>query len=1044
MDTSKRFNPFPGLRSFEEDEDFLFFGREEQTDELLKKLGNTRFLAVVGNSGSGKSSLVKSGLLPFLHSGYMVKAGSSWKVAVARPGNDPIGNVAKALAGSKVLYKDTDESMQSMYAAIIESTLRRSTLGLSEAVKQSDLNSKENLLVVIDQFEELFRFNRYEKLNQQGKRDSLHFVDLLLNAGNQREIPIYIVFTMRSDFIGECTQFRGLPEAINEGQYLIPRMTREERKSAITGPVAVGGAKITPRLVTRLLNDVGDSPDQLPILQHALMRTWNYWSTHSPSDDPIDLAHYESIGTMKRALSLHAEEAYNELKGERERQLCEILFKALTDKGVGGQGIRRPCKLSEICAISGATIEEYIPIIDTFRKPGISFLMPPLSVPLESQTIIDISHESLMRVWTRLIGWVEEETQSAEIYLRLSEAAALYHEGKTDLWKGPELQLTLNWKEESQVNEVWANRYDPSYERAFLFLQYSKEAYQLGLEEKEKRRKAVLRRTRSFASVLGVAFLLSILMLIIALNQRQQAIEQEKNALVAKEVAIEERERADILRNEADASRVEAEESRKTAIIEKDNALEQKRRAEALQIVANKEKNKALIAKIEADSLRIRAENQRKIAEGLQLEAQKQEQEALRQKDLAVKSEEAAKLAREKAEELRLLELGQSIALQTLRIDREKDPELVSLLAYTAYRFNIQYNGNPNDPDIYRALSYASYSREDQVYSGHQEAVRALSFSPYGKYFASGSDDGKVLIWETNNKAKPIKSYTVRTDGYPNIRSLEFTKEHIIASTAGGKIIAWDRRDINKPYEILYEEKSPVKCIAVSPADGTLVAGNDRGEVLIWKNGDLLSMHTIVAEVDDKIFDISFSPSNNLVGIATEFNGVLVFNYEGQDLISFRSPDKKLYSLAFSSDGKYLAAGSSEGTILVWDVKNPQMRPEILNAHESGINALVFSPDNRTLASAGADGLVSLWNIDNLSAEPRKLAGHEAWVWDISFSPDGNYLISGGSDDHVRIWETRPERMADKLCSKFKRDLSYEEWKTYVGNDVEYKKGCKE
>ena len=210
-----------------------------------------------------------------------------------------------------------------MYSSIIESTLRRSTLGLAEAVKQSNLSSHENLLVVIDQFEELFRFNRYEKRSRDGKRDSLHFISLLLNASQQRNVPIYVVFTMRSDFLGECTQFRGLPEAINEGQYLIPRMTREERKAAITGPVAVGGATITPRLVTRLLNDVGDNPDQLPILQHALMRTWDHWLEEGSHDEVIDLEHYEAIGTMKKSLSLHAEEAYESLIRIRKKRFVK-------------------------------------------------------------------------------------------------------------------------------------------------------------------------------------------------------------------------------------------------------------------------------------------------------------------------------------------------------------------------------------------------------------------------------------------------------------------------------------------------------------------------------------------------------------------------------------------------------------------------------------------------------------------------------------------------------------------------------------------------
>ena len=155
---------------------------------------------------------------------------------------------------------------------------------------------------------------------------------------------------MRSDFLGDCTVFRGLPEAINQGQYLIPRMSREERKLAITGPIAVAGVNIFSRLATKLLNDVGESPDHLPILQHALMRTFNAWKSNGQFKEEIDLAHYEAIGTMDSALSLHAEEAFSKLD-DKQKQICEALFKALTEKGETGRGIRRPTKLAVISRI---------------------------------------------------------------------------------------------------------------------------------------------------------------------------------------------------------------------------------------------------------------------------------------------------------------------------------------------------------------------------------------------------------------------------------------------------------------------------------------------------------------------------------------------------------------------------------------------------------------------------------------------------------------------------------------------------------------------
>ena len=173
----------------------------------------------------------------------------------------------------------TDGELASTNRVLIEATLRRSTLGLIRAVRQARIPPEDNLLVVVDQFEELFRFRRSRQI-ENSRDEAVAFVKLLLEATQQDDVPIYVVLTMRSDFIGDCMEFPGLPEAVNAGQYLVPRMTRDELRSAITGPVAVGGGEIAPRLVLRLLNELGDDHDQLPVLQHALMRTWDHWEQY--------------------------------------------------------------------------------------------------------------------------------------------------------------------------------------------------------------------------------------------------------------------------------------------------------------------------------------------------------------------------------------------------------------------------------------------------------------------------------------------------------------------------------------------------------------------------------------------------------------------------------------------------------------------------------------------------------------------------------------------------------------------------------------------
>ena len=497
-------NPFPGLRAFEEDEDILFFGREKQTDELLTKLRTSRLIAVIGSSGSGKSSLVKSGLIPSLQSGFMSGRGSSWQICSFRPGSDPIGNMAKSLVTPIFSeHKTEDIENTDTLVAMTESILRRNTSGLVDAFKQSINSSSDNLLILVDQFEEIFRFRKFENESKQVKKDSVTFINLLLAATKQTDLPIYVVFTMRADFLTDCTDFRGLPEAINEGSYLVPRMTREERREAIVGPISVANSKINQHLLNQLLNDVGDNPDQLPILQHALMRTFEYWKQKNTQNSEIEIADYEAIGTMKFAISQHAEEAYDELKTDKERRICELIFKTLTDSTSDARGIRRPSKMSELCEITNASFEEVAHVIEIFRKEGRGFLMPPYNTPLTQNSIIDISHESIMRVWERLINWLDEENQSSQTYIRLSEASNLYELGNGGLLRDPELQIAWRWKENHNPNAKWASRYDNNFEKAMLYLKYSKEQQDqeiLRKEELQKRRLKQARRILIFIS----------------------------------------------------------------------------------------------------------------------------------------------------------------------------------------------------------------------------------------------------------------------------------------------------------------------------------------------------------------------------------------------------------------------------------------------------------------------------------------------------------------------------------------------------------------
>ena len=265
--SSKPTSPYPGLRPFRQDEAKLFFGRDAQIDDVLARLKRHQFLGVVGMSGCGKSSLIRAGMLPALESGLMGELGSSWFIADMTPRDAPLTNLAKALMQSGVLgdrWSNTPEGI-----ALLTAALRRSDVSLVNLIQQVGLPQYTNLLVLVDQFEEIFRFE------QSDPNEALAFVNLLLATGYDRSVPNYVVLTMRSDFLGPCARFPGLPEALNDGQFLCPRLTRDQLAEAIEGPAALFDGEVERALITQIVNDARANSDQLPLVQHVLAQMWN-------------------------------------------------------------------------------------------------------------------------------------------------------------------------------------------------------------------------------------------------------------------------------------------------------------------------------------------------------------------------------------------------------------------------------------------------------------------------------------------------------------------------------------------------------------------------------------------------------------------------------------------------------------------------------------------------------------------------------------------------------------------------------------------------
>ena len=1006
------FNPFPGLRAFEEQEDVLFFGREKQVDELLKKLRMARFLVVIGSSGSGKSSLVKSGLIPALYSGSMTGADSSWRVCKFRPGNDPIGNMAKGLSEDAVLYDIENREEEQTYQAINESVLRRSNLGLVEAYRQSGIDTKNKLLILVDQFEELFRFSQYEKDVKEGKRDAITFINLLLKAIEQKDLPIYVVFTMRSDFLGDCTAFRGLPEAINEGQYLVPRMTREERKDAITRPIAVGGAEVAPRLLNQLLNDVGDNPDQLPILQHALMRTWDIWKKKNTSERPIDLNDYEEIGTMQHALSLHAEEAYAELYTEKQQQICENLFKALTDKKSDARGIRRPRTLYEICELANASLAEVTEVIDIFRKKGRGFLMPTFDVPLNNNSIIDISHESIMRVWDRLMDWVDEEKQSAQEYLRLCEAANLYETGKGGLWRDPELQLCWKWREENNPNATWASRYNNYYEKSILFLEHSKKQYDIQLEHKEMMQKQRLRRARVAAIIISLVAIVGFLLSIYSFQQKNIATKQKLLAVQKSEEALKQQKNAQQQTKIAQQKSVEALQQKQLAEVSKDEAIAQKSIAEIQRMKAQQSEQKAKLQETIAKGEKENAERQKLIAEENAKIAKEQSDIAQLQTNKAQINEQLAVNEKQVSTRLKDLTESRNMAYEALLLLNADKVLESKKLALRAYELNQKNNGPPQNGNIYTALNvnWAKAINNKNQATYHNSPIRCMAINPNGSAIYTADESGVLYIANADKSTiTPFSKFDIKED----IRVLATSPDgsKLIIATALGSGFIMDISSTATVVKELYRFKFLGIARTAAFIDNThfyILASNEIARYHF--EGNLLINEPIIATDDMTCITVAksgkiYTASGNKIITYNGWNDVKTAAAETYNLSS------KIMSLTVDATESYVAAGTYDGGVWLREIRTNNIFTQ--NLHLSTVSDVKFAKPTDgqlQLATASADATIRLIDVKSALQKGNddiiSLNGHSKWIYCLLYNIDGSFLYSGSEDNRIFSWHS--------------------------------------
>jgi WD40 repeat protein len=1021
-------NPFPGLRPFSLEECHLFFGREGHADEILEKLAQHRAVTVLGYSGSGKSSLMYCGLIPLLYGGFMTQNSPQWKVVITRPGSSPIENLADSIVGVLSADGRLEETDLQIHKAVISSVLRSGSNGLVEICNYIQTELKENVFFLIDQFEELFRYK--ESKVEGSDNESIEYVNLILNTVNQSRTSAYVALSMRADFMGNCAEFPGLTELVNSSNYLVPQMTREQKRLVIEGPVAVGGGRISQRLVKRLLSDIGDNQDQLPILQHALMRTWNYWIAYREPGEPMDIRHYNAIGQISQALSLHANEAYDELTSN-EKSIAEILFKAITEKSQESQGTRRPSKIALIAELAGVSDGEVIDVVDKFRQTGRSFLMPSYQVELTSDSFIELSHESLMRIWNRLSGWVDEEYESSRMYKRVSDASAMYQIGKTSLWRPPDLQLALNWQKKQNPSRAWAQRYDIAFERAIVFLDTSRITFEAELKNQEMLQRRMLRRARIVNIILGIALLVSIgfffyglINNIQAQKDKELAQQQTKKAVAAREDAEKQRSIA-----QAETKKVlRKEEELRQSVIKLENALIETR-----------------LAKDFAQAQYLEAKRQTNLA----IESSIKEKAA---NEIAQAKTIVATQALEKADRLYFLTVAQSLEAKSEGID---DKELAGLTAMQGYLFHTKYDGKKYDPYVFRGLYYSlaklsgySYNAA-KVQGGLKNKMFALAVSQKSDQFFTTGNDGRITKGSYLTLATSAPFYA--NTGYANkVLALSKDERYLVNGSDSTALEIFNLDTPEKAPKRIKGHKSSVNDIKFFPnKSGFVSVSSDRTmrvtDQLTGQSNKVLTLPYVLKSIDispngDWIFGASASGALVMIS-TTDYTYKEIVNEPNSRILSVAINPTKPNLVAYGSEAIIDNRTVSKGLVKVMDLTT--MKVKELSGHKAGVIDLEYSPDGKLLASAGLDRRLQMWVVDKEEDLPIVMDNNNGNVWRVAFASGSDYLVASCNEGEIRVYPTDTRILAEKVCPNLNRNMTKEEWRIYVGADIEYESTCK-
>lgn len=943
-------SPFRSLQVFEQEDSWLFFGREAETQELLDRIGRAPVLAIVGNSGSGKSSLVRAGLIPALRNGRFVHEGTninSWRVAVFRPSAAPFDYLADVLPHQ--LAPELSLKEQAEFIADCRNKLPMGGDSLRNAITalaniNSDNTRQTRVLLVADHFEEIFTLTA----NPQTRND---YIDALLAAGRvDSAVPVHLVLVLRADFYARCMDYRQLSRCLENNLYNVPRMTADQLREGIEKRLQLAGATAETGLIHSLLQDVGSEPGDLALLEHALGLLWDKCKL---PDRMLTSQVYADIGRLRGALGQHADHVYESLGSEKQKLLARKIFLDLVHLGEGAQDTRRRIAKPDLYRLGKAE-----DIDDVLAKLVSSRLIATGGEG--GETFVEVSHEALIRGWPALHRWLAESREELRFERRLQHAAEEWEmlaQDKGALLQGARLAQAEEWLARHPNAPPLLQR----FVKASVEVSAEDQARELA-QQKELRTQAEARarvekelhdqaqrsasRLRWLSSALAVLMFVAIAAAGFAYHQ--QLIERS-HVFAARSAVLLSRDHGQALQLAIQSWRTSKNEEARLAIA----------RAFPESVAVLKHDGPVLYVTFSADGKRIlsaSADHTARLWDAADGHLLATLQGHTGEIEDAAFSPDGRQIVTASHDHTARLWSNDGRLLAVLG-DNRGAPD----------RYNVPINGRAVFSPDGKKIVTAGWDRFARVWSavdgrllavlqGHTDNVWDAAFSPDGKHIVTASLDHTARVWSS-------------TDGHLETTLQGHTEwvDHAEFFPDGERIITtgWDRT------------------------------------ARIWRRSD--GRELSVLHHDGPVNNARFSPDGQRIVTVSGDDTARVWNVADNRLLFTLRHEGAVQRAEFSPDGRYIVTCSNDHTARLWSSADGRLLA-ILEGHSEAVRAVAFSADHRRIVTASDDNTVRLWSASS-SLLLATLRGHTDYLRYAEFSSDGQRILTVGHDHTVRIWK---------------------------------------